>query len=196
MLNVAFARMYHRIAVRTPLRIPRRGPALLVCNHTSGLDPLLLQAVSPRLIRWMMAREYYEVSPLRMFFKIVGAIPVERSGRDLAATRAAFRALQAGYVVGVFPEGRIETSCELLPFQNGVALLAARSGVPIHPAYLDGTQRGKEMLPAVLTRNEATISFGEPLIIRPIDGGRAELDLQTARVQDAVEQLRQLEMTQ
>src|SRR4051812_42213381 len=111
--DVCFARIYHRLSVRLPQRLPRDGPAILVCNHTSGLDPLLIQSVCPRLITWMMAREYYNVRGLGWVFKAVGAIPVERSGRDLASTRAAMRALANGAILGVFPEGKIETSREL-----------------------------------------------------------------------------------
>src|SRR3954465_15627638 len=92
-IDVCFARMYHRLSVLSPQRLPRHGPAILICNHVSGLDPLLIQSVCPRLITWMMASEYYAVPGLNWVFKQIGAIPVERSGRDLAATRAAMRAL-------------------------------------------------------------------------------------------------------
>jgi len=65
----------------------------------------------------MMAREYYDLRSLTWLYKIVEAIPVDRSGRDLSATRAALRALNEGRVVGIFPEGKIETSQDLLPFR-------------------------------------------------------------------------------
>jgi 1-acyl-sn-glycerol-3-phosphate acyltransferase len=139
--NLLFARLYHQSELLSPPRLPRRGPAILVSNHVSGLDPLLLQSACRRLITWMMAREYYDIKPLRWFFKQLEAIPVERSGRDVAATRLALRALADGRVLGIFPEGRIETDHELLPFQTGVALMAIKTGVPVYPAYLDGSQR-------------------------------------------------------
>jgi len=104
-----YARIYQRLEVRSPCRLPRKGPAILVCNHTGAVDPLLIQSVSPRLIRWMMAKEYFDRKLLRWVFDAVGVILVERSGRDMAATRHAMRALEAGHVLGVFPEGRIET---------------------------------------------------------------------------------------
>ena len=125
--NVCFTRIYHRLEIRSPLKLPRRGNAIIVCNHTSGLDPLLIQSASRRLIVWMMAREYYEVKWLLPFFHAIEAIPVDRDRPDAAATRAALKTLASGHVLGVFPEGRIETSRELLPFQPGIAVLAARS---------------------------------------------------------------------
>jgi 1-acyl-sn-glycerol-3-phosphate acyltransferase len=189
--DVCFARIYHRVNVVSPQRLPKHGPAILVCNHVSGLDPMLIQSVCPRLIVWMMAREYYEIGVLRWVFKTVEAIPVDRSGRDLAATRAAMRALQAGRILGVFPEGRIETSRELLPFQTGVALLAQKAGVPVYPAYLDGTQRGKEMVQAFLYRNCANLAFG-PAIETPKGGSTSKegLQAQTDRYVEAVLRLR------
>ena len=158
--DVCFARIYHRVNVLSPQRLPKHGPAILICNHVSGLDPMLIQSVCPRLIVWMMAREYYEMRGLKTIFKTVEAIPVDRAGRDLAATRAALRALEAGRILGVFPEGKIETSHDLLPFQTGVALLAIKAGVPVYPAYLDGTQRKKPMLQAFLYPSVATLAFG------------------------------------
>src|SRR4051812_24610919 len=68
-VDVCFARIYHRVNVLSPQRLPKQGPAILICNHTSGLDPMLIQSVCPRLIVWMMAREYYEISALRWVFK-------------------------------------------------------------------------------------------------------------------------------
>src|SRR5204862_6211435 len=118
------------------------------------------QSLRQRLIVWMMANEYYDLKFLNGFYRLLEAIPVSRGGRDLSATRAALRALENGRVVGIFPEGRTEPSLDLLPFQTGVALLAIKANVPVYPAYLDGTQRNQEMVPAVLFRNRATLTFG------------------------------------
>jgi 1-acyl-sn-glycerol-3-phosphate acyltransferase len=190
--DVCFARIYHRVNVLSPQRLPKQGPAILICNHVSGLDPMLIQAVCPRLIVWMMAREYYEIPVLRTVFKTVEAIPVDRAGRDLAATRAALRALEAGRILGVFPEGKIETSHSLLPFQTGVALMALKANVAVYPAYLDGTQRGKEMVPAVLTRNVASVAFGPPLEYPGVSTSKEVLQEVTERYVEAVERLRSM----
>jgi 1-acyl-sn-glycerol-3-phosphate acyltransferase len=159
-VDVCYARIYHRVNVLSPVRLPKHGPAILICNHVSGLDPMFIQAVCPRLIVWMMAREYYEIRGLKTILKSIEAIPVDRGGRDLAATRSALRALEAGRILGVFPEGKIETSRDLLPFQTGVALMAVKAGVPVYPAYIDGTQRGRPMYQAFLHPNIASLAFG------------------------------------
>ena len=164
-IDVCFARIYHRLSIAAPCRLPRSGPAILVSNHTSGLDPFLIQSASPRLITWMMAREYYELRGLNLIFRAIEAIPVDRSGRDLAATRAALRALSAGRILGIFPEGRIAPTLELLPFQTGVAMMALKTKVPIYPAYLTGNQRGLDMGRAFVSPRNAVLGFGRPLIL-------------------------------
>ncbi len=188
-LNGAFSRIYHELDVLSPQRLPTKGAGILVCNHASGLDPLLIQSVCKRMIVWMMAKEYYDLWPMSMVFHAVDAIPVDRAGRDSSATRAALRALNGGRILGVFPEGRIESTRELLPFQSGVALLAARTQVPVFPAFLDGTQRYKEMVPAFAVPNHATIRFGPPLFFEPADGEREGIIAATERIRNAVQAL-------
>ena len=188
--NRMFTRIYHHMTVLSPPRLPRNGPAILVCNHVSGLDPLLVQSACGRMIVWMMASEYFDIKGLTWFFKAVRAIPVNRSGRDLVATRAALRTLSDGNVLGVFPEGRIETDQNLLPFQTGVALMAIKTGVPVFPAYLDGTQRGKEMLQAIFQPNDVCITYGKPMTFNNLDTSKETLEAQTARIQGEVFALR------
>jgi 1-acyl-sn-glycerol-3-phosphate acyltransferase len=190
-VNRMFTRGYHRLRVLTPCRLPTRGAAIIVCNHTSGLDPHLIQACCPRLITWMMAREYYEQPVIRMLLDELGVIPVTRSGRDMSAMRAAMRALESGQLLGIFPEGKIETSDELLPFQTGVALMAMKMNVPVYAAFLDGDQRRLEMLPAFFKRHEATIAFGPgPIEFDRSDMGREGLERATAAMREAIEKLR------
>jgi 1-acyl-sn-glycerol-3-phosphate acyltransferase len=184
------ARTYHETTALSPCRLPSTGPAILVSNHTSSIDPLLLQAFSPRLIRWMMAKEYFDFKPLRWLFDTVGVILVERSGRDMAATRAAMRALDQGYVLGVFPEGKIGTTDELLPFQPGIGLLALKTRAPVFPAFIDGTQRNREMVEAFLRPSVGTIAFGEELNLKDLDDSRDGIEQATQRIQNAIEGLR------
>ena len=191
-VNRVFARGYHQLEVLSPPRLPPSGAAILVCNHTSGLDPHLLQAPCKRLITWMMAREYYEIRGIKTILSNLGMIPVSRNGRDMSAMREAMRSLKNGQVLGIFPEGRIETTRELLPFQTGVAMMAIKTGVPVFPAYLDGTQRGKEMLQAFLLPQKATVAFGEEVVFNRGDDGRDSLETAIAGMRRAIESLRDL----
>jgi 1-acyl-sn-glycerol-3-phosphate acyltransferase len=189
-INRMYCRGYHSIDLLTPCDLPRRGPAILVCNHISGLDPLLLQSVLPRLAVWMMAREYYDQRAIRWVFKTIEAIPVERSGRDLAATRSALRALADGRAVGIFPEGKIETERALLPFQTGVALLAIKTHAPVYPVYLEGTQRGMEMVRAFAIANHITMAFGPAVEFDRRSTGKHALETATDAIRGSVESLR------
>ena len=189
-VNRVFVRGYHQLDVLSPPRLPPRGAAILICNHTSGLDPHLLQAPCQRLITWMMAREYYEIPGIKTILRNLGMIPVARNGRDMSAMREAMRTLHNGQVLGIFPEGRIETSRDLLPFQTGVAMLAIKTGVPVFPAYLDGTQRGLEMLPAFLQPQHARVRFGGEVILDRSSEGREALECATTAMKAAIEALR------
>jgi 1-acyl-sn-glycerol-3-phosphate acyltransferase len=184
------ARVYHGMTAIGPCRLPRTGPAILVCNHISSIDPLLLQAFSPRMIRWMMAKEYFDVKSLRWLYDTVGVILVERGGRDMAGTRAAMRALKAGYVLGVFPEGRIETTGDLIPFHNGIGLLAIKTRAPVFPAYIEGTQRNREMVEAFVRPSTGSIAFGPELKLSDLADSRAGIVEATRRIQSAVQGLR------
>jgi 1-acyl-sn-glycerol-3-phosphate acyltransferase len=189
--NLCLSQVYHNLEVLRPCPIPETGPAIVVCNHISGLDPALIQSTTPRLITWMMAKEFYELRSLNWIFRSIGAIPVARGGRDMAATRAALRTLEAGGVLGIFPEGRIENSRELMPFQTGVALLACRSGAAVYPAYLDGTCRNaSNMFGAYLLRHRAMINFGDAIPFEKCDPTRETLDAATARIEQAVQRLK------
>jgi 1-acyl-sn-glycerol-3-phosphate acyltransferase len=184
------ARVWHHTIVLKRHQLPAEGPAILVCNHTSGLDPLLIQSVVERVVIWMMAKEYYDIKALTWVFKAIEAIPVDRGARDTASVRAALRHLADGRILGVFPEGRIERTRELMPFQTGVALMAIKTGVPVYPAFLDGSQRNKTMLGAFVWPNRATLAFGPPVEFDRSSTSRENLEEATARIKAAVAALR------
>jgi 1-acyl-sn-glycerol-3-phosphate acyltransferase len=181
-----YTRYHHHLTLLNPCPLPERGPAIVVCNHISGLDPVILQASTNRLLTWMMAREYYEMKALRWFYEGIGAIPVERTGRDLAAMRSAFRALDEGRVIGLFPEGRISPTRNLLPFQTGVGLLALRTGVPVYPAFLEGSARGTSMFESFLFPQHLTLSFGPPLQFHRIDADKSASTQATETIRSAI----------
>ena len=188
-VNRLYTRVYHDVHVGCPCPLPRRGPAILASNHISGLDPMLLQSACPRLIRWMMAREYYEIPGLSRQLDAIGAIPVARNGRDMQATRMALAALAGGCVLGVFPEGRIAKDHDLLPFQLGIGLLAMRSGVKVYPARVTGSQLGMKMAEALFEPQNTRLAFGEPVDLsdmEPLDKPWAVYAQATARIEAAV----------
>jgi acyl-[acyl-carrier-protein]-phospholipid O-acyltransferase/long-chain-fatty-acid--[acyl-carrier-protein] ligase len=118
---------------------PVPQPALLVANHVSQVDGLLIGACIQRFVRFMVWKPYYEMAPLNWLFRLMHAIPVGSSGREaVEAIRAARRELEAGHIVCIFAEGAISRTGNLLPFKRGLEKIVAGLDVPIVPVYLDG----------------------------------------------------------
>lgn len=184
-LNRIFCRRFHRLEHET-IALPATGPALVVANHVSGLDPLLLFAASPRPLRFVIAREQYERWYLKWLFRVIGCIPVERERNPRAALKAAREALAAGEVVALFPQGRIHLDHEPpAPLKRGVVWLAEQSGAPIVPVRLDGVRAQGLIVPAVFVRSRARIRRYAPVQLadRPADQVLQELaELLSGRV--------------
>ena len=126
--------------------VPRRGPAILACNHVSFLDWMFLPLVVRfRHIAFLAKLEYFTRPGLkgalqRFFFTATGQVPVDRTGTDgaTAALRAASGLLADGRLVGVFPEGTRSRDGRLYRGRTGVARLAAETGVPVIPCATVG----------------------------------------------------------
>ena len=189
-VNKLFMHVYQRVHAHTSCPIPATGPALIACNHTAGLDPMTVQAVCPRNIVWIMTHEYYDLPSLKWLFKRSEQIRIERESNDSGAWREALRCLKKGRVVGVFPEGRIEKTPDLMPFQPGVAMLALRGGADFFPVYLDGMQRNRDMLTTYLTPQHPSVAWGRPLKVEPGKPDAAKLQAITDRVQARVAALK------
>ena len=165
-LNRLFCRHFHRLG-RQGIPLPARGGVLVVSNHVSGLDPLLLIAASPRPLRFLIAREEYERWWLTWLFRASGCIPVERSRnparRPLASRRSA-EPLEAG-VVALFPHGHIHLDHHPpRPLKRGVALLARATGVPIIAVRLDGVRGQGRTISAVFLRSRVRLRHHAPLL--------------------------------
>ncbi len=163
-LNAAYCAVVHRLQTG-PAPLPVRGPAILIANHTSNIDHFLLQAGTFRKLGFMIAKEYYDFPPFHPFCLMIGCIPVNRNGKDLAATRAALRALHDGRVVPMFPEGKIlpQSGEEIGPGKHGVAFLAIRAKVPVIPAYIRGTPRSNVFRRSFFTPSHSRVVYGTPI---------------------------------
>ncbi len=155
------------------------GPLIVVANHASGVDPLLIQAVLPFEPRWMMAIDMRH--PLGEWLWRFGKIIfVDRSSRDPVGVRDAIRHLGDGGVLGLFPEGGIERRPQTLkPFQPGVGLLVRRSGARVLPIVIEGAAMAPTAWGALLRRSRPTIRI-MPVIAyeRLVPAGEVAADLQ------------------
>jgi 1-acyl-sn-glycerol-3-phosphate acyltransferase len=123
-------------------KIPEDGPALLICNHVSFVDPLVLVGSVPRPIRFVMDHRIFNTPVLSFIFKTAQAIPIAPAHEDLEMMEKAFdrvsAALQQGELVCIFPEGKITDSGQMNPFKPGVTRIIDRDPVPIIPLALRG----------------------------------------------------------
>jgi 1-acyl-sn-glycerol-3-phosphate acyltransferase len=180
---VPILRLSLRMKIHGLKNIPRRGGAVVICNHLGWFDPILLLAASPRPIMFMAKSEFLTLPLLRWFAIQAGAFPVKRGKPDLNALRHAQHLLGDGMLVGMFPEGtRSKTGALQQPF-SGASMVALRSRAPIIPCILIGT----EDLPLSGSRDvkrkrrrvpKLTAVFGDPFMLhshRP-DGTKYSLD--------------------
>lgn len=159
-LNRLFCRRFHGLPPRM-LELPPHGPALVASNHVSGLDPLLLIAASRRPLRFMIAREEYERWWFNWLFRAIGCIPVDRSRDPHKAFYAARRALEAGEVVALFPQGRIHPDHQPpAPLRRGIVLLARLTKAPILPVRITGVRGQGYAAVAVLIPSKARLEPG------------------------------------
>jgi len=139
---VAFvmARFIYRFEVRGDENIPTDGAALLVCNHVSFIDAVLLMAASPRPIRFIMDSEIFKLPVIGWFFRLGKAIPIAPRSVDPETYEQAFarakQVLDDGELLGIFPEGAISRDGQIAEFKGGVMRLLAANPVPVVPLAL------------------------------------------------------------
>ncbi|MDE2246659.1 MAG: MFS transporter [Xanthomonadaceae bacterium] len=132
----------YRVRLEGLERIPAAGPALLVCNHVSYMDALILMASVRRPVRFVMDDRIFRIPLLRFVFRIAHAIPIAGAKEDPHLLASAFdavdAALAAGELVCIFPEGGLTRDGAIAPFRPGVETMLARRPVPVVPLALRG----------------------------------------------------------
>ena len=123
-------------------RIPDEGAAMVVCNHVSYVDALVITAACHRPIRWVVDHRIFRIPVLSFFFRTVRAIPIAPAREDADALHSAMdeiaKALANGELVGLFPEGRLTSDGEMGPFRPGIVQILSRTPVPVVPMALSG----------------------------------------------------------
>ena len=151
-----------RVHVEGLQDLPREGPLIVVANHVSNADAAFIGAwLQPALGRpiQFMAKEQLFRTPLLPLMRAYGAILVKAGGSDAHAYRVARRVLERGGVLGVFPEGSRSAGGVLKDAHPGVALLAARTGSPVLPVAVSGSDR-------FLPRGAWRPRFGTQVVVR------------------------------
>lgn len=168
-------RLCYRLRVHGREHVPKQGAALVVCNHVSFMDALVLGGASPRPLRFVMDQPIFNSRWLKWWFQLVGAIPIESERHNPGALRRTLdevsQALRQGEVVMVFPEGRLTPDGDIHTFRRGLETILARDNVPVIPAGLAGlwgswtSHYGGKALKKWPSRFRAPVSlyFGSPV---------------------------------
>lgn len=169
-LLTLLVRSIYRFQIRGAHHVPSRGPALIVANHVSFVDGFLIGACLPRIARFLIMDTYY--NRFRWLLQPIGAIPVPIGGRRavMESIGSARKALEAGELVCIFPEGSLTRTGNMQRFQRGMEKIVEGLDVPVIPVHLGGVWgsmfshgggnvwRKRDQL-----RRDIQVSFGQPL---------------------------------
>ena len=183
-----FVRFLNRLLVKTALdlefinleKAPREGALIVAGNHLGVLDALIVYSVIDRRDYIVMVAEYHQHYPFRRFLAdLVDAIFVDRYQADFPVLKDVLKRLKAGGVLIISPEGTRSKTGGLLPGQPGTAYLAAKSGVPVLPVSIIGSE-DRLVMPNLkrLRRSPVRIIFGEPITFEPVDRENRQAILQ------------------
>jgi 1-acyl-sn-glycerol-3-phosphate acyltransferase len=135
--------------------IPDEGAAVIVCNHVSYVDAMVINAGVRRPIRWVMDHGIFKIPVASFVFRTAKAIPIAPAHEDAAMLERAYetiaRELADGQLVGIFPEGKLTKDGEMNEFRSGIAKILERTPVPVIPMALSGLWR------SLFTRNRARL---------------------------------------
>src|SRR6266850_2956138 len=177
LLNVILwilTRTFYRLRILGDEHVPAQGGALLVCNHLSQVDALLLLASLHRPVRFLMYKGIYELPYVKPFARILGVIPISSEQRPremIQSLRDASEAIKNGEIVCIFAEGQITRIGQMLPFRRGFERIMKDVDAPIIPVALDGVWGSifsfeKHRFVWKLPRRipyPVTVNFGKPM---------------------------------
>ena len=174
----ALTRLFVGFEVKGAENVPEDGPVILAANHRRYADPVLVCMAVPRRIQWMGKKELF-TPPFDKFFYFIGTFPVDREGGGRGALRSSLVFLEHGWTLGIFPEGTRRKAYDPGdPPKGGVAMLAARSGAPIIPVFMDKVPSFFERLRGGKLRAH----IGEPIRVDSTRKGKPSYDEVADRV--------------
>ncbi|MBI1303727.1 MAG: hypothetical protein GC172_08060 [Phycisphaera sp.] len=162
LVAIPYTRLFQRLTVENAALIPQSiGPRglVVVSTHGSGLDPIAIQTEMRHPIRWMMSAEMMH-APLAWWWRKLRVIPVSFDARDATALKTAIAHVEAGGVLGIFPEGAIERPPRhLRPFSGGLRLILTRTQAPVLVATIDPGRIAETAYGALFTPTRLRLRF-------------------------------------
>lgn len=166
-LTCLFCNTMGHLEARGVQHIPRTGGVLLVANHVSFLDPVIIGSAANREIHYMARSNAFDIPGLGKLIAAYNAYPVSRGAADLKALRNTISLLKNGNAVLIFPEGTRSVDGTLGQARDGACFIAHRAGVPTIPVFHRGAERMLPRNSKRLRRTKLTVTFGAPLELTP-----------------------------
>ncbi len=152
-----------RVHVEGLHHIPRKGPFILIANHQSYLDPVIVQAVVPRPIHTMAKSTQFNSATAGAVMKTLKSYPVRRFEIDPQAVRLSLRILSEGHGVGIYIEGERTWDGRLQTLRRGTLRLILKAGAPVVPCGISGAYHIWPRWHHRIKRGNLTLRFGEPM---------------------------------
>lgn len=156
MVFIVIAKLFFRLKVEGLENLPQKTNFILVANHASFLDTVIIGAAIPRKVYWIALRGLYQIFWLRWFFQLIDAMP---SG---SSSEKAVTLLREHKNIGIFPEGRLSRDGKLREFRRGSALLAIKTGRPLVPCAILGTYEALPVTARLPKFRPVKIKIGKP----------------------------------
>ena len=173
---VVFFKITTRWRVKGRENVPGKGPVLVVSNHLNLVDPFILGISINREVRFMAKGELFSSRFVSFILRSgLGAFPVSRGQFGKEVFRKAIQVLARGEVLAMFPEGRRSRDVQLRPALPGFVLIALRSGAPILPVGMYGTEQCHGLI-SLLPRPKITVNIGPPFYLPQVSGNEDKLD--------------------
>ena len=146
--------------------VPAKGGFILAGNHVSYLDPPAVGSACPRKVHFMARHDLFKIPVLGWWLRSVGAFEVKRESADISAMKQAIRCLRNGKGLALFPQGR-RSGIENLEqdVQAGIGFIAQKSGVPVVPAFVKGTEIALPKGARFFRRASITVRFGKSILV-------------------------------
>ncbi len=150
--------------------IPKTGGVLLISNHESYLDPVLVAVRLERTMSYFAKSELFKNPIGAWVIRSLNAFPVRQGKGDTSAVKETIRRLQEGHILNIYPEGSRTETGELLPIQAGVALVIKRAAVPVVPVVIDGSFKAWPRTRKVPRCTAIRVLYGPPLAVEGLKG--------------------------
>ncbi len=152
-----------RMRVRNANAVPREGGALILSNHQSNFDPVIVGVACHRRLNFLARKSLFATAGFRHLIESLEAIPIDRDGSGLGGLKETLRRLKRGEAVLIFPEGTRTVDGTVAPLKPGFCALARRAGVPLVPLAIEGAFAAWPRWRKFPRRSTIAVQFGAPL---------------------------------